>query len=134
MADLPQSMTAIEISTPGGPDVLKACVRPMPVPGPGEVLVKTAFAGVNRPDVVQRMGLYPPPADASDLPGLEISGEVVALGEGADPGLLGRNVCALVSGGGYAGPGASPDRADAMVWALWALILAGKAAPRVSKP
>lgn len=102
MADLPENMTAIEISTPGGPDVLKACTRPVPQPGPGEVLVKVAFAGVNRPDVVQRMGLYPPPADASDLPGLEISGEVVALGAGVDLGLLGRNVCALVSGGGYA--------------------------------
>ena len=74
----------------------------MPNPGPGEVLVKVAFAGVNRPDVAQRLGLYPPPAGASPIPGLEIAGEVVMLGEGADAALLGRQVCALVTGGGYA--------------------------------
>lgn len=102
MAVLPETMTAIEISTPGGPDVLKPCRRPVPVPANGQVLLKVAFAGVNRPDVVQRMGLYPPPADASDLPGLEVSGEVVAVGGGVDAGFVGRKVCALVAGGGYA--------------------------------
>jgi NADPH:quinone reductase len=102
MNDLPETMTAIEISSPGGPDVLKPCRRPIPVPGAGEVLVKVATAGVNRPDVVQRKGLYPAPPGASDLPGLEISGTVVAVGTGADAGLLNKNVCALVAGGGYA--------------------------------
>lgn len=102
MVDMPETMTAIEISAPGGPDVLKPCQRPVPVPDKGQVLVKVAAAGVNRPDVVQRMGLYPAPKGASDLPGLEISGEVVALGAGVDPDYLGRNICALVAGGGYA--------------------------------
>jgi NADPH:quinone reductase len=102
MADLPQMMTAIEISTPGGPDVLKPCQRPLPVAAPGEVLLKIAYAGVNRPDVVQRKGLYPPPPGASDLPGLEVSGAVVAVGAGIDAGEIGSSMCALVSGGGYA--------------------------------
>jgi NADPH:quinone reductase len=102
MTNLPDSMTAIEISSPGGPDVLKPCMRPVPVPGAGEVLVKVAAAGVNRPDVVQRKGLYPAPPGASDLPGLEIAGTVVAVGAGADVELLNKNVCALVAGGGYA--------------------------------
>ena len=74
----------------------------MPVPGPGHVLIKVAFAGVNRPDVVQRQGFYPPPPGASPIPGLEIAGTVAALGEGANPALLGQPVCALVAGGGYA--------------------------------
>jgi NADPH:quinone reductase len=100
--NIPESMTAIEISTPGGPDVLKACQRSVPQPGPGEVLVRVAAAGVNRPDVVQRMGLYPPPPGASDLPGLEISGTVVAVGPGVEPEQLGQKICALVAGGGYA--------------------------------
>jgi NADPH:quinone reductase len=102
MADLPQMMTAIEISTPGGPEVLMPCARPVPVPGPGEVVLKVAFAGVNRPDVIQRKGLYPPPPGASDLPGLEVSGTVVATGPGVDEGEMGTRYCALVSGGGYA--------------------------------
>lgn len=102
MTDIPENMTAIEISEPGGPEVLKPCIRPVPQPGIGEVLVKVAAAGVNRPDVVQRMGLYPAPPGASDLPGLEVSGTVVALGPDADPELLGQKVCALVAGGGYA--------------------------------
>ncbi|MFM5929616.1 MAG: NAD(P)H-quinone oxidoreductase [Novosphingobium sp.] len=102
MADLPQMMTAIGFDAPGGPDVLKPQTVPVPQPGPGQVLVKVAFAGVNRPDVVQRQGFYPPPPGASPIPGLEISGEVVALGEGASTDLFGRKVCALVSGGGYA--------------------------------
>ena len=86
----------------GGPEVLHLSDLPVPSPGPGEVLVKVVFAGVNRPDVIQRKGFYPPPPGASPIPGLEIAGEVVALGEGVDIALLGRNVCALVSGGGYA--------------------------------
>jgi putative PIG3 family NAD(P)H quinone oxidoreductase len=102
MADLPEMMTAIEISTPGGPEVLKPSQRPVPAPAPGEVLLKVEYAGVNRPDVVQRKGLYPPPPGASDLPGLEISGTVVAVGEGVDAGEIGSRLCALVSGGGYA--------------------------------
>jgi putative PIG3 family NAD(P)H quinone oxidoreductase len=102
MTKLPDTMTAIEITAPGGPDVLKPCQRPVPVPGDGEVLVKVAAAGVNRPDVVQRMGLYPAPVGASDLPGLEISGTVVALGAGVESEHLGQPICALVAGGGYA--------------------------------
>jgi NADPH:quinone reductase len=102
MTDLPETMTAIEISTPGGPEVLVPCTRPMPVPAAGEVLLKVAYAGVNRPDVIQRKGLYPPPPGASDIPGLEISGTVVALGEDVDVGEMGKRLCALVTGGGYA--------------------------------
>jgi NADPH:quinone reductase len=102
MAELPQIMTAVEISTPGGPEVLKPCQRPVPVPAQGEVLLKVAYAGVNRPDVVQRKGLYPAPPGASDLPGLEVSGTVVAVGEGVDVGEIGNRYCSLVSGGGYA--------------------------------
>ena len=102
MAGLPKEMKAIGFDAPGGPEVLRAAFLPLPVPGPGEVLVKVAFAGVNRPDVAQRLGNYPPPPGASPIPGLEIAGEIVALGEATDPALLGRRVCALVSGGGYA--------------------------------
>ena len=99
---LPESMVAVGFDAPGGPEVLRPERLDLPNPGPGEVLVKVAFAGVNRPDVAQRLGLYPPPAGASPIPGLEIAGEVVMLGEGADAALLGRQVCALVTGGGYA--------------------------------
>jgi NADPH:quinone reductase len=102
MTNIPESMTAIQISSPGGPEVLKQCSRPVPVPGEGELLVKVAAAGVNRPDVVQRKGLYPAPPGASDLPGLEISGTVVAVGADTNPGLINQRVCALVAGGGYA--------------------------------
>ena len=98
---IPSSMRAIAISTPGGPESLIVEHRPVPSPGPGEVLVKVAAAGVNRPDVLQRMGLYPPPPGASDIPGLEIAGTVVAAGEGASH-LIGSQICALVAGGGYA--------------------------------
>ncbi len=98
---LPESMAAVGFDVPGGPEVLRLEVLPLPQPGQGEVLVKVAYAGVNRPDVAQRLGHYPPPAGASPIPGLEISGEVVALGEGADGGWLGQQVCALVAGGGY---------------------------------
>jgi NADPH:quinone reductase len=102
MAEVPEFMTAIEISQPGGPEVLLPCTRPVPVPGPGQVLVRVAAAGVNRPDVVQRKGLYPAPPGASDLPGLEIAGEIVALGAGVTADNLGSQICALVAGGGYA--------------------------------
>lgn len=95
-------MTAIDCSTPGGPDALVAVRIPVPQPGEGEVLIRVAAAGVNRPDVLQRMGVYPPPPGASPLPGLEVSGEVVAVGEGVMRELLGQKMCALVPGGGYA--------------------------------
>ena len=99
---LPETMQAAHYEGTGGPEVLHLMTVPIPVPQAGEVLVKVAFAGVNRPDVIQRQGFYPPPPGASPLIGLEVSGEVVALGEGVDPGLLGKQVCALTPGGGYA--------------------------------
>ena len=99
---IPSRMTAIEIAEPGDPDVLVPVERDVPGPGPGEVLVAVEAAGVNRPDVMQRQGLYPPPPGASDIPGLEIAGTVVALGEGVDTPAIGSRVCALVTGGGYA--------------------------------
>jgi putative PIG3 family NAD(P)H quinone oxidoreductase len=95
-------MTAIAITAPGGPDVLQPVDVAVPRPGRGQVLVRVAFAGVNRPDVLQRMGRYPPPEGASPIPGLEIAGEVVALGDDVPGEMLGRKVCALVTGGGYA--------------------------------
>jgi len=98
---LPQSMCAVEIATPGGPEVLVETTRPVPVPRPGEVLIRVGFAGVNRPDALQRAGSYAPPATASDLPGLEVAGEIVAAGEGAGA-RVGEQVCALTPGGGYA--------------------------------
>ena len=99
---MPKTMTAIGFDAPGGPEVLKSQILPVPQPGAGEVLIKVAYAGVNRPDVAQRQGTYPPPKGASPIPGLEIAGEVVAIGAGVDNDKLGRRVCALVSGGGYA--------------------------------
>lgn len=99
---LPETMTAIGFDAPGGPDVLRPESAPMPQPGPGQVLVRVAFAGVNRPDVIQRQGFYPPPPGASSIPGLEISGQVVAAGIDVMMPLIGQQVCALVSGGGYA--------------------------------
>lgn len=102
MSSLPATMTAIAIRTPGGPEMLVPEQRPVPVPGAGEILVKVAAAGVNRPDVMQRQGLYPPPAGASDIPGLEIAGTVAALGPEATRWRIGDRVMALVSGGGYA--------------------------------
>lgn len=101
-AGFPTTMNAIVFDAPGGPDVLHMRSVEVPAPGPGDVLIRVAFAGVNRPDVAQREGAYPPPPGASPLLGLEVSGEIVALGAGVDPALLGRPVCALVSGGGYA--------------------------------
>lgn len=102
MSGIPATMTAIGWDAPGGPEVLRPETLPVPAPGPGQVLVKVAFAGVNRPDVIQRQGFYPPPPDASPLPGLEISGQVVAMGEGVTWPFTGTMVCALVAGGGYA--------------------------------
>jgi putative PIG3 family NAD(P)H quinone oxidoreductase len=95
-------MTAVGYDAPGGPEVLRPETVRVPRPGPGEVLVKVAFAGVNRPDVVQRLGNYPPPPGASPIPGLEVSGTIAALGDGVSQFLPGQEVCALVSGGGYA--------------------------------
>jgi putative PIG3 family NAD(P)H quinone oxidoreductase len=97
-----QTMIAIDPKASGGPEVLAPVQRPVPKPGTGEVLIKVAAAGVNRPDVMQRMGLYPPPAGAPTIPGLEVAGTIVGAGEGVAPERLGQPVCALVSGGGYA--------------------------------
>jgi NADPH:quinone reductase len=102
MEKIPAQMTVIGISKPGGPEVLLPETRPVPKPGSGEILIKVVAAGVNRPDVAQRSGSYPPPPGASDLPGLEVAGEVVALGEGARKHKLGDKVMSLVAGGGYA--------------------------------
>jgi putative PIG3 family NAD(P)H quinone oxidoreductase len=102
MASVPETMTAVAISTPGGPDVLVAGNVPTPKPGPGQILVKVAAAGVNRPDVQQRIGAYPPPAGHSPLPGLEVAGTVAALGGSGGRWTVGDKVCALVNGGGYA--------------------------------
>ena len=99
---IPAKMTAVAISTPGGPMVLKPEKRDVPTPEAGEILIRVHAAGVNRPDVMQRKGAYPPPPGASDLPGLEVAGEVAALGEGAARWRLGDQVCALTPGGGYA--------------------------------
>jgi putative PIG3 family NAD(P)H quinone oxidoreductase len=102
MEKLPAQMTVIGISKPGGPEVLLPETRPVPTPGLGEILIKVIAAGVNRPDVAQRSGSYPPPPGASDLPGLEVAGEVVALGPGVTKHKLGDKVMSLVAGGGYA--------------------------------
>jgi NADPH2:quinone reductase len=99
---IPETMTAVEIREPGPPQVLRAVQRPVPEPAHGEVLIQVAAAGVNRPDVLQRKGLYPPPPGVTDIPGLEVAGEVVRLGEGVYEPALGAKVCALVAGGGYA--------------------------------
>jgi len=100
-------MRAVEISHPGGPEVLRLAERPVPEPGPGELRIRLAFAGVNRPDALQRAGLYAPPPGASDLPGLEGAGIVDAAGPGLD-GWLGQEVCALLPGGGYAEQALAP--------------------------
>ena len=102
MSDLPSSMIAIDPADAGGPELLLPVERPLPRPGAGAVLIRVEAAGVNRPDIVQRLGFYPPPPGAPSIPGLEIAGEIVAVGEGVDPALAGARVCALVSGGGYA--------------------------------
>jgi NADPH2:quinone reductase len=106
---LPKTMTVIEAKGAGGPEVLVPVTRPVPAPGPGEVLIKVAAAGINRPDVLQRQGLYPPPKGASDLLGLEVAGKVVALGAGAKRFKQGDLVCALVNGGGYAEFAVAPE-------------------------
>jgi NADPH:quinone reductase len=102
MNTVPETMLAIDPETAGGPEVLKAVKRPVPKPAAGELLIKVEAAGVNRPDVMQRMGLYPPPPGAPTIPGLEIAGRVVAVGPGERPSSIGKPVCALVAGGGYA--------------------------------
>ncbi len=99
---MPDKMRVIEISTPGGPEVLVPGERDVPVPGHGEVLIRIAYAGVNRPDALQRSGNYAPPPDASDLPGLEASGQVAAIGPGVTEWSVGDQVTALLPGGGYA--------------------------------
>ncbi|WP_116132736.1 NAD(P)H-quinone oxidoreductase [Tropicimonas sp. IMCC34043] len=99
---LPALMTVVEIGTPGGPEALQVAKRPLPVPAADEVLIRVTAAGVNGPDLMQRSGLYPPPKGASDLPGLEVSGEIVAVGAGQTLWALGDRVCALTNGGGYA--------------------------------
>jgi len=106
---LPKAMRAVEIARPGGPEVLTPAERPLPVPKPNEILIKVAAAGVNRPDVLQRSGNYPVPRDASDLPGLEVAGEVVAKGAAVTMWQPGDPVCALVHGGGYAEYCVAPD-------------------------
>ncbi|WP_417243934.1 NAD(P)H-quinone oxidoreductase [Celeribacter sp.] len=102
------TMRAVEISQAGGPDVLRLCTRPVPVPRVDEIVIKVAYAGVNRPDALQRAGMYNPPAGASDLPGLEAAGEVVAVGASVSMWSVGDQVCALVPGGGYAEYVATP--------------------------
>ena len=99
---LPEQMMAIGFDGPGGPDVLRSEVLPLPLPGPSQVLIRVAYAGVNRPDCIQRLGLYPAPPGASPILGLEVSGEVVVSGSDLNADMLGQQVCALVSGGGYA--------------------------------
>lgn len=102
MTDIPETMTCIEIAEPGGPEALQAVERPLPRPAAGEVLIEVRAAGVNRPDVMQRQGMYPPPPGAPDIPGLEVAGTVVDLGRDVDGVAVGDAVCALVPGGGYA--------------------------------
>jgi NADPH:quinone reductase len=106
---LPATMTVIEIREPGAADVLRPATRPMPLPGAGEVLIHVAAAGVNRPDVLQRQGDYPPPPGASDIPGLEVAGTVAAIGLGVHHTKIGDAVCALVTGGGYASHCVAPE-------------------------
>ncbi len=108
MTTVPAAMTAIDPEGPGGPEVLRAATHPVPAPGEGEVLIAVAAAGVNRPDVMQRLGHYPPPPGAPLIPGLEVSGIIVAAGEGVGSHMIGQAVCALVSGGGYAQYCAAP--------------------------
>ena len=102
------TMRAVEISGPGGPEVLREVDRPVPDPGQSEVVIRIAWAGVNRPDALQRAGMYAPPPSASDLPGLEAAGEIVAVGAGVSDRSVGERVCALLPGGGYAEYVATP--------------------------
>ncbi len=105
---MPENMRAVEISEPGGPEVLRPTTRPMPQPGHGEIVLRVAWAGVNRPDALQRAGNYAPPPGASDLPGLEASGVVSAVGAGVSDWKVGDKACALLPGGGYADYVATP--------------------------
>ena len=109
-AGLPRTMRVVEISAPGGPDVLRAAERPVPKPGHGQVLIEIDWAGVNRPDALQRAGAYAPPPGASELPGLEAAGRIAALGPGVSGWSLGDAVCALLPGGGYAEYAVTPAR------------------------
>jgi NADPH2:quinone reductase len=109
MSKLPTTMIAIEIDGFGGPEVLKPTTRPVPLPSTGEVLIEVAAAGVNRPDIFQRQGNYAPPPGASDIPGLEVAGKIVAVGLGVHHYRVGQEVCALVAGGGYASYCAAPE-------------------------
>lgn len=108
MTAVPATMTAIEIGTPGPPEALRPASRPVPQPGAQEVLIRVAAAGINRPDVLQRKGAYPPPAGITDIPGLEVAGEVVRVGNDVTEPAVGARVCALVAGGGYAQYVAAP--------------------------
>ncbi len=108
MSAVPSRMTAIEISRPGPPNVLQPATRDVPKLRPGEVLIQMHAAGVNRPDVLQRMGFYPPPPGTTDIPGLEVAGEIVQVAADVDPARVGEKVCALVAGGGYAAYVAAP--------------------------
>ena len=108
MTRIPDLMTVVEITNPGPPGVLRSVQRPVPAPGPGEVLIRVGASGVNRADVMQRRGQYPPPRGASDIPGLEVAGTIVATGRGVSEWRVGDDVCALVTGGGYAEYCAAP--------------------------
>lgn len=125
---LPTTMQCVEISTPGGPEVLKPAERPVPQPKPGEVLIRVEAAGVNRPDVAQRAGAYPPPPDASDLPGLEVAGDVAAVGDGVTTLSVGDRVCALTPGGGYAEYCTTPA-AHCLAWPAGADAISAAALP-----
>jgi NADPH2:quinone reductase len=109
MTNLPETMNCVEVKEPGGPEALVPAIRPVPEAGEGEVLIKVAAAGINGPDIYQRKGLYPPRPGQTDLPGLEVSGTIVALGEGAQGWKVGDKVCALTNGGGYAEYCIAPD-------------------------
>ena len=119
---IPKQMKAIEIAKPGGPEVLKLVERPVPQPKANEILIKVAAAGVNRPDVLQRSGNYPVPPDASDLPGLEVAGEVAAVASSVEAFKPGDKVCALVHGGGYAEYCVAPEVTALPVPKGWTLI------------
>jgi NADPH2:quinone reductase len=125
MEQLPAQMTVIGISKPGGPEVLLPERRAVPVPGPHEILIKVAAAGVNRPDVAQRSGSYPPPPGASDLPGLEVAGLVAAVGDGVMKHKVGDKVMSLVAGGGYAQYAVAPDAQAMAIPAALSMIEAG---------
>jgi NADPH2:quinone reductase len=125
MEKYPAQMTVIGISKPGGPEVLVPETRAVPSPGPNEILVKVAAAGVNRPDVAQRSGAYPPPPGASDLPGLEVAGVVAAIGDGVTKHGIGDKVMSLVAGGGYAQYVIAPDAQAMAIPAALTMIGAG---------